>query len=281
MSPPAVRIILGATLLAFLLVVALIGPWVWPVDPNEIHEGRARAGPSIEQPLGADQLGRDVAARVIHGARISLAIALSGVSIATLLGTGIGLFSGYFRGSFDRLAMRFVDGFNSLPQIMLVILLAGLAGTGSAVLVAVVIGVSTWTVTARLVRAETLSVTSRDFVVHARSVGSGTLRIFVRHVLPQLGSLVIVTSSQRVSGAILLEASLGFLGLGLPVETPTWGRMIAEGTTELASAWWISLFPGLALTLAAMAFSFLGDGLRDWMAFTGGRFAPHKQPGGS
>ncbi len=276
MSPAAMRLRLGALIVGLVLTVAIFGPWVWPVAPDHLDEALVLKAPGAALPMGADHLGRNVALRVIAAARTSLTIALSGVLLAALLGSVIGILSGYLGGTVDYLVMRFVDTFNALPQLLLVILLAGLAGGGSPLLIALVIGVSTWMSTARLVRAEALSLRSRDFVLQAQSTGASVGRILAIHLLPQLGPLLLVIATQQIGGAILLETSLAYLGLGVPIEIPTWGRMIAEGSTQLRSAWWISLFPGLAVTLTVAGFSFLGDGLRDFLAGTTGPAKPRK-----
>ncbi len=252
------RLAIACTMLALLAALALAGPGLLPAGAAD-----PLRPPSWAHPLGTDPLGRDVAARIAGGARTSLAVALGAVLLSSLLGGAIGLAAGSLRGAAAEGLMRVTDLFSALPQIVLVLVIVGLWGGGSRTLVVTAIGLTTWMGTARLVRAETVAARAREFVPAARAAGATPLRVLLAHVLPHVLPVVLVAATLRVGGAILLETSLGYLGLGVPVEVPTWGRLVREGTAELRGAWWIAAASGGAIALATLAFNLLGDVLRD------------------
>jgi len=213
-------------------------------------------------PLGTDRFGRDVWARLVYGARVSLAVALLAVLIAILLGTAVGAAAAMSGELVENVLMRLVDALMAVPRLFLLLALVAFFGPGTASLVAI-IGLTIWMIVARLVRAEILSLQQRDFVVAARSLGAHPLRILFVHLLPNALTTLLVLAGLMVGAVILLESSLSFLGLGIQPPTPSWGNMIGEASDRLLAAWWVSTFPGLAIVLTVVGFNLLADGLRD------------------
>lgn len=255
---------LSLGLLAVILLVSLLAPLLAPYDPARslgLPEA-ARLSPSLLHPLGTDRLGRDVLSRVLVGARVSLQVALPAVAAATALGTAVGAGAGYVGGWKDSAAMRTVDLFLSFPRIVLLVAAAAVLAP-SAGTVVLLLAATGWMGTARLVRGEVLSVKEREYVRAAQALGYGKFRIVGRHVLPNVLNPVLVAATLGVGDAILAEAALSFLGLGVPPPTPSWGGMVAGGQGALVAAWWVPVFPGLAVTATVTAFNLAGDGLRD------------------
>jgi len=253
---------LGLGLILFFTLVALLAPVISPWDPQKINVEEILSPPSLKHPFGTDSLGRDLLSRVIWGSRISLSVGFVAVGISVIIGTTWGLVSGYAGGKVDNFLMRIVDIMLCFPSFFLV--LALIAFTKPSIWnIMAVIGVTSWMGVARLVRAEVLSLKEREFVLSAKSVGCSHFRIMFRHILPNALSPVWVAATLGVAGAILLESSLSFLGLGVQPPTPSWGSIITEGKDNLEVAWWITLFPGLAILLAVLGFNLLGEGLRD------------------
>lgn len=252
----------GLVLVALLAAAALAAPWVAPHDPTAIDARTILAGPSAGHLLGTDDLGRDVLSRLVYGARISLAVGFVSVGIAVLIGTSLGACAGYFGGLVDAVVMRFVDVMLCFPSTFLI--LAVIAFIGPSIWnVMFVIGVTGWMGVCRLVRAEFLSLRERDFVVAARALGAGDARLIFRHILPNALAPVLVAAVLGVAGAILTESGLSFLGLGVQPPTPSWGNILAAGKDNIDVAWWLSFFPGLAITLTMLGYNMLGEGLRD------------------
>ncbi len=222
-------------------------------------------------PLGSDAFGRDVWARLLYGARISLSIGALAALLAMTLGVAIGGAAAYAGGAVDFALMRFVDSMLAFPRLFLVVALAAVFETGETVVV-LVLAATGWMGASRLVRAEILALRERDFVAAAEAVGQRPRRIFLRHLLPNALAPVIVSTALLVGDIILVEAALSFLGLGVQPPTPSWGNMVADGAHHVATAWWVSTFPGLAIALAVVALHLLGDGLRDALdpRFAGG-----------
>jgi peptide/nickel transport system permease protein len=219
-------------------------------------------GPNLRFPLGADLAGRDVLSRMLIGARISLLVATFGTLLALSIGVGAGLVAGFYRGPLDMAISRFLDAVMSIPVLLLAIALASVMPAGGMWNVVLVLGLVTWTTVARVVRAETLSLRSRDFVEAARALGASTPRILARHLLPNLFGTIVVFATLSMAGNILLESALSFLGVGIQPPTPSWGNMIQEGVAYYGSAWWIAGFPGLAIVLTVVSYNLVGDGLR-------------------
>jgi len=256
---------LGLGLVLILGLAALLTPYLAPFDPAvqgaDIVATRFQP-PSASHLMGTDRFGRDVFSRVLYGARISLSIGFLAVAIAVSLGTLLGALSGYVRGWFDTLSMRFVDLLLSFPRLVLLLTMAALF-TPSILLVTLILGLTGWMGTSRIVRGEVLSVREREFIVAARALGFRNRRILLRHVIPSVISPVIVAATLGIGNTILAEAALSFLGLGVPPPAASWGSMVASGRDVMTDAWWITTFPGIAIVLTVMSFNLVGDGLRD------------------
>jgi len=252
----------------FLVVPALLAPQVAPHDPlkgslsKRLKAPVWQQGGSIEYPLGTDKLGRDILSRMIYGARVSLAVSVVAIFVGGAIGTGLGLISGYFGRRIDGLIMRLVDISLSLPTILLALVLVAAVGPSFWTVITVLV-VLLWARYARLVRGETLSIKERDFIARARVAGASHTRIMLRYLLPNVVNSLIVLATLQVGYVILLESALSFLGAGLPRPTPAWGLMIADGRELIVTAWWVSMFPGLAIMLTVLALNLLGDWLRD------------------
>jgi peptide/nickel transport system permease protein len=251
----------GAVILFFFLVSALPGLFA-SHEPNRIDIVNILRPPSGEHPLGTDDLGRDVLARVVHGARVSLKVGFVAVGIATALGLLVGLLSGFYGGWVDAVLMRFVDMMLCFPTFFLILSVIAFLEPSIWNIMAV-IGLTGWMGVARLVRAETLSLKERDFVAAARAQGAGDARIILRHVLPNTLAPILVAATLGVAGAILTESALSFLGIGVQPPTPSWGNILTAGKDNIEYAWWLSLFPGLAILVTVLGYNLLGEGIRD------------------
>lgn len=255
----------GLALVGALVVMALVGPMLSPYDPTSQLDlaTQQMQPPSLDHPMGTDFFSRDVLSRVLHGARISLAIALLSVFLSMTVGTAVGWVAGISGGIVDGVLMRTVDAGLAIPRVfLLLVLLALWNDVGVGALIAI-LGLTSWFGTSRLVRAEILSLRDRDFMMATRALGVGRARTLFRHLLPNLAAPVIVTATLGIGHIILIEAGLSFLGVGVRPPTPSWGSLIQEGQDLLTSAPWISIFPGLAIVVTVVGFSLLGDGLRD------------------
>jgi peptide/nickel transport system permease protein len=219
-------------------------------------------GGSLSYPLGTDKLGRDILSRIIYGARVSMAVSAVAIFVGGAIGTALGLISGYFGGRTDALLMRLVDISLSLPTILLALVLVAAVGPSFWTVITVLV-VLLWARYARLVRGETLTIKERDFIARARVAGASHTRIMGRYILPNVVNSLIVLATLQVGYVILLESALSFLGAGLPRPTPAWGLMVADGRELIVTAWWVSMFPGLAIMLTVLALNLLGDWLRD------------------
>lgn len=243
-----------------VVVVSLFAPYVAPFDPENITDMRLLP-PSASHMMGTDNIGRDVLSRVIWGGRISLAVGFFAAAIAIAVGISIGGLAGYFDGRLDDLLMRFTDGFMVIPTFFLVLLIVSMFGS-TIFNITIVLGLTSWPQTARIARAEFLSLSKAEFVDAARVLGAGNLRIMFRHILPNALPAVVVALSMRVAGAILNEAALSFLGLG-DINVITWGQMLHGALRYMAVGWWMSVFPGLLIFLTVLTFNIVGDGLTD------------------
>ncbi|MDH5510590.1 MAG: ABC transporter permease [Nitrospinota bacterium] len=254
--------VVGALIVAGLFFVAVFAPFLVQHKPEIINAKDILSPPSAKHWLGTDDLGRDVFARMVYGARISLSVGFVAVGIATAIGLVLGALAGYFGGWMDELIMRFVDIMLTLPTFFLI--LAVIAFLSPSIYnIMIVIGVTSWMSVARLVRAEFLSLKERDFVNAARAIGVSDLGIIFRHIMPNALAPVLVSATLGVGGAILTESSLSFLGIGVQPPTPSWGNILTQGKDYIEIAWWLSVFPGMAILVTVMGYNLLGEGLRD------------------
>jgi peptide/nickel transport system permease protein len=256
-------------ILVFLLVIpGIFAELISPHDPIKGSLGARLKPPmwskggSIDYPLGTDKVGRDILSRIIHGARVSLRVSIEAIIVSGFIGTTLGMLSGYFGGRTDAFIMRLVDISLGLPIILVALVFVAAIGPSFTTVIAVVT-VLLWARYARQVRGEILSLKERDFVARARVAGASHLRIMVRYLLPNVVNTLIVLATLQVGFVILLESSLSFLGAGIPRPTPAWGLMVADGRELIVTAWWISMFPGLAIMLTVLSLNLLGDWLRD------------------
>ena len=256
---------IGAAIILALVLIAVLAPFIAPHDPVEQNLGNRLLSPSIEHPLGTDNLGRCILSRLIHGSRVSLQIGIMVVGIASITGVTLGLIAGYRGGLIDELIMRIVDILLAFPGIILALAIAGILGPSlyNVMLALAVIG---WTSYARVVRGSVLSVKEKEFVEAARALGTGEARIMFRHILPNVTAPVIVMATLGMAHVILAAAALSFLGLGAQPPTPEWGSMLNDGRAFMRSAPHLTIFPGLAIMVTVLAFNFLGDALRDILA---------------
>jgi peptide/nickel transport system permease protein len=259
-----------ALIIAALVVVAVLAPLLAPYSPtaqslpDKLLPPAWLEGGSTRHLLGTDTLGRDVLSRLLYGARVSLAVAVSALLAGGVVGLAVGIVSGYVGGRADSILMRVVDATLTFPTILIALLLAVSLGAGLRTMV-IAITLILWARFARVVRGEVLAVKTRDFVALARVHGCSHLRIMAAHILPNVMNTFMVLLSLHIGFVILVEASLSFLGAGIPPPTPSWGQMVADGRSHIAGAWWLSVLPGAAIMLVVLACNLFGDWLRDWL----------------
>ena len=252
----------GTIVLVLLVVVGVAGPWLAPAGVNDVDVDQMLRPPSGAHPFGTDELGRDVLSRVLVAARVSLQVGAVSVGIALVAGVTLGLFAGYYRGWLDSVLMRCMDVLFAFPVLLLAVAIVAVLGPGLLTAM-VAIGVVYTPIFARITRAGVLSVREQVFVRAAVSIGASDLRIMCRHVLPNIAAPLIVQTSLSLAFAILSEAALSFLGLGIQPPAPAWGRMLFDGRGFVTDAWWLGVFPGAAIFLTVLAFNLVGDALRD------------------
>ena len=272
----------GLTFLAFVILVAIFAPLVcslvgapgpYTADQNALDIFGQPTGPSSAHLFGVDQIGRDVFSRVVYGARVSLVVAFVSTFLTTVFGVFCGLFAGYYRGWVDTIVSRTVDAWLAIPYLLFAIGLAsacsfgngcigGLIKPGVPVVIAV-IALTSWTYPARIIRGQVLSLREKEFVDAARSLGASDFRIIVKELTPNLTAPIVVFATTFLPQAILFEAALSFLGVGVQPPTPSWGQMISDAAPNIATQWWYMLFPGLALLFTVLAFNFVGDAMTD------------------
>jgi peptide/nickel transport system permease protein len=260
---------LAMTILVFVLIIpGVFADWLAPHDPIKgslsarLKPPMWMQGGSIDHPLGTDKVGRDNLSRIMYGSRVSLRVSLEAILVSGFIGTALGLISGYFGGKIDAFIMRLVDISLGLPIILVALVFVAAVGP-SFTTVLIVTTVLLWSRYARQVRGEVLSIKSRDFIARARVAGASHFRVMFRYLLPNVVNTLIVLATLQVGFVILLESSLSFLGAGIPRPTPAWGLMVADGRELIVTAWWISMFPGLAIMLTVLSLNLLGDWLRD------------------
>ena len=267
----------GAVVMVLLCAYTIIGVLVFPESYANFNDTSLRLSPpSVEHPFGTDSIGRDVMARSIYGGQISLIIGLLAVLIETIIGITVGALAGYFGGLLDSILMRITEAMLNIPEIFLLIVMAKFFGgevseielfgrifSGSVVVIVLIIGLTSWMYLARIVRAQFLSLKENDFVLAARATGTSQFEIILRHILPNTIAPIIVTATLGIANAILAEAYISFLGLGVQPPTATWGNMLDGANNYLESAPWLWFFPGLLILMTVLSINFLGDGLRD------------------
>ncbi|MGE3541088.1 MAG: ABC transporter permease [Candidatus Tectimicrobiota bacterium] len=252
----------AAVILGLTIATAVLAPWLAPHDPIKAKPWDSLQAPSSTYWLGADRLGRDQFSRLLYGARVSLFIGVGGVSIAVMLGMLIGAVAGWQRGAWDEVLMRLMDGLSAFPSLLLALSLVAITG-GTVVNIILVVGLVGTPWVARVVRSQVLSIREREFIVAVQGLGASSVRIMVKHLIPNCLAPVIVQASLSIAAAILLEASLSFLGVGVKPPTPTWGGMLRHAFETVGQAPWLTVSPGVAIFLVVLAFNFFGDALRD------------------
>jgi len=252
----------GFIIILLIFVLAMLAPFIAPYDPNEINVKAILLGPSMQHWMGTDGLGRDVLSRMLHGGRISLLVGLVAVGISTLIGILLGAIAGFYRGWVDVLIMRLVDVMLSIPSFFLILAVIAFL-TPSIINIMIVIGLTSWMGVTRLVRAEFLSLCEREYVMASRTLGARDYRLIFKHLLPNSLTPIIVSAVLGVAGAVLMESGLSFLGLGVQAPQASWGNILTDGKEYIQFAWWLSLFPGLAILITVLGYNLLGEGLRD------------------
>ena len=262
----------GAIIFALIVILVLLGPFVWPYEANGINIRIRNQGPTFAHPLGTDQLGRDTLARIMAGGRTSITVGLTAMLLSLFLGTLIGVFAGYFK-KLDSALMRFTDLFLSLPLLPLLLVMMLLfreplstsfgPEKGMFILIVVSIGITSWMPTARIVRGDVLAIKEREFILAARSIGGTDTKIIFRDILPNVLSPIMVSATLGIANAIITESALSFLGLGFPPDFPTWGRLLNDAVDYLQQFPERVFWPGLAISLTVLSINYLGDGLRD------------------
>lgn len=253
---------LGFSIITLVFFLAIFAPWLAPFDPDAIDVKAILLAPSKTHWMGTDGLGRDVLSRMLYGGRISLLVGFVAVGISTAIGVVLGTLAGYYRGWVDTTIMRLVDVMLSIPSFFLI--LAVIAFLSPSIWnIMIVIGLTSWMGVTRLVRAECLSLSDRDFIQAARALGANDLRLMFGHLLPNSLTPVIVSAVLGVASAVLMESGLSFLGLGVQAPQASWGNILTDGKEYIQFAWWLSLFPGLAILLTVLGYNLLGEGLRD------------------
>lgn len=260
----------GALVFILFVLIAILAPVLAPHDPALQDLKRRLAPPvglgledaSAAFPLGNDNLGRDILSRLLVGSRVSLAVGVSTILLASSVGSLLGAVAGFYRGLLDNVVMRLVDVWMAFPSLLLAIAFGAALGPGLGNLV-LALSLTIWVVYCRVVRAEVLSIRERDYVLAARATGAGDLRIILRHILPNILAPIMIISSLQMGTVIIAEASLNFLGIGVQSSVPTWGGMLSDGREYMRQAWWLATFPGVAISIVVLGVNLLGDGLRD------------------
>ncbi len=254
---------IGFCIILLFFTLALCAEWVAPYPPDAIDVNNILASPNLSHPFGTDDLGRDVFSRVIHGASVSLSVGFIAVSISTGIGVLLGVLSGYYGGTLDNIIMRLVDLMLCIPTFFLLLSVITFIGPGLTNIM-IIIGLTGWMGVTRLVRAEVLSLKKREFILSAMAIGSKDYRIIFSHLLPNTMAPVIVAAVLGVGDAILTESGLSFLGLGVQPPHPSWGNILTQGKDNIDFAWWLSLFPGLAILLTVLSYNLVGENIRDY-----------------
>ncbi len=259
-----ILLFIGLSIVLSMLFLALFAPLLAPYDPTAISPFEILEAPSKTHIFGTDDLGRDIFSRMLYGARISLFVGFVAVSISSCIGIIIGLISGYFGGLIDEILMRFVDIMLCFPSFFLILAVITFVEPNVFTIMSV-IGLTSWMGVARLVRAETLSMKQREFISASKLAGVSSIRILIIHILPNVLAPVLVSMTLGIAGAILVESSLSFLGIGVQPPDASWGNILLDGKNVLEIAPWVSLYPGFAITITVLGYNLLGEALRDWL----------------
>lgn len=254
--------LVGFIIIVCVFLLSMLAPIIAPYDPNYIDVKAILLEPSMQHWMGTDGLGRDVLSRMLYGGRISLLVGLVAVGISTSIGILLGALAGFYRGWVDTLIMRIVDVMLSIPSFFLILAVIAFL-TPSIINIMIVIGLTSWMGVTRLVRAEFLSLNEREFVMASRTLGAKNTRLIFTHLLPNSLTPIIVSAVLGVAGAVLMESGLSFLGLGVQAPQASWGNILTDGKEYIQFAWWLSLFPGLAILITVLGYNLLGEGLRD------------------
>lgn len=255
---------IGLVIVGALALLAALAPWLTPYQPSAIDLQQILQAPSPAHWLGTDAIGRDVFTRMLYGARVSLLVGLVAVGLSTAIGVLLGAVAGYYGGKTDALIMRGVDVMLAFPSFFLILAVIAFLEP-SIINIMVVIGLTSWMGVARLVRAEFLRLKTMDYIAAARLAGVSDGNLMLKHLLPNAMAPILVTATLGIAGAVLVESGLSFLGIGVQPPTPSWGNILLEGKANIEIAWWLSLFPGLAILIAVLGFNLLGEGLRDYL----------------
>ena len=254
--------VLGFFVVVFLVMFCVLAPYIAPYSPLKLNIPERLQPPSMSHLLGTDQFGRDILSRLLYGGRLSLGVGIISVVLGLIPGVLLGLASGFLRGNVDAAIMRGVDIMMALPSILLALLIVTVLGPG-LINTMIAVGIGGIPSMIRLVRGKVLSIRETEYIEAARSIGANDWRIMIRHILPNCAAPIIVVATLRLPSAIIMAASLSFIGLGAQAPTPEWGAMLASGRHFLTTSWWICTFPGLAIFLAVLGLNMFGDGLRD------------------
>ncbi|PIP67693.1 MAG: peptide ABC transporter permease [Candidatus Omnitrophica bacterium CG22_combo_CG10-13_8_21_14_all_43_16] len=252
----------GLGIVGFFIIIAIFAPMIAPYNPGQIDIENILTAPSGSHIFGTDSLGRDLFSRMVYGARISLMVGFIAVGIAGLIGIALGAIAGYYGKWVDAVIMRFIDIMLCFPTFFLILAVIALLEP-SIINIMVIIGATSWMGMARLIRAEILSLKKRDFIYAEKAIGAGDLRIIARHLIPNAMAPVLVSITLGIAGAILVESSLSFLGIGVQPPTPSWGNILSEGKAVMGAGWWMMLFPGLAIFITVLGYNLLGEGIRE------------------
>ncbi len=252
----------GLGIVVFFIMIAIFAPTIAPYNPGQIDIENILTPPSSSHIFGTDSLGRDLFSRMVYGSRISLMVGFIAVGIAGLIGIALGAIAGYYGKWLDTVIMRFIDIMLCFPTFFLILAVIALLEP-SIINIMVIIGATSWMGMARLMRAEILSLKERDFIYAERAIGASDLRIIAKHLIPNAMAPVLVSITLGIAGAILVESSLSFLGIGVQPPTPSWGNILSEGKAVMGAGWWMMLFPGLAIFITVLGYNLLGEGIRE------------------
>jgi peptide/nickel transport system permease protein len=254
--------IFGLGIVGFFIIIAIFAPMIAPYSPGQIDIENILTAPSSSHIFGTDSLGRDLFSRMVYGTRISLMVGFIAVGIAAVIGVAFGAIAGYYGKWVDAIIMRFIDIMLCFPTFFLILAVIALLEP-SITNIMIIIGATSWMGIARLMRAEILSLKERDFIYAERAIGASDLRIITRHLIPNAIAPVLVSITLGIAGAILVESSLSFLGIGVQPPTPSWGNILSEGKAVMGAGWWMMFFPGMAIFITVLGYNLLGEGIRE------------------